>query len=341
MKQIGIVGFDQVQLLDIAGPYEVFAYANRLLAEQGKPAAYQVYLLGMQGECLQTSSGMRISPDLLLEDAVEQLPKLNSLIIAGGEGVQALILDKHKVECIALLSQSAERVCSVCTGAFILAEAGLLRDKTVATHWRASAFLQDYYPDTVVDHEAIYVKDGRFYTSAGITSGIDMALALIEEDLGHRLAMAIAKELVVYLRRAGGQKQYSDLLQAQTIKTDAAHRYAQLLDYLALNLHKPITVEMMAEIAKQSLRHFSREFKLATGQSPAKYLQTLRLEKAKFLLENTQLELKALAYQSGFQSDDRLRKVFQRHYQISPMVYRARFGSHHESSNVPTKLIEA
>jgi transcriptional regulator GlxA family with amidase domain len=220
------------------------------------------------------------------------------------------------------MGRHTKRIGSICTGAFLLAEAGLLNNRRATTHWREVARLAQTYQTVTVEPDAIYVKDGHVYTSAGITAGMDLALALVEEDLGRDVALAVARMLVLFLKRPGGQSQFSTQLQAQAVE---GQRLADLLSWLTHHHHTPLTVEDMASRAGMSPRTFARVFVSETGDTPALYLEKLRLEHAVRLLETTGTSLDITAQECGFTGREQLRRAFQRHKGITPQDYQKRF----------------
>jgi transcriptional regulator GlxA family with amidase domain len=222
------------------------------------------------------------------------------------------------------MARRTRRIGSICTGAFLLAEAGLLKNRCATTHWREASQLAQEYPSISVEPDAIYVKDGSVYTSAGITAGMDLALALVEEDLGRDIALAVARMLVLFLKRPGGQSQFSTQLQAQAVE---GQRLTDLLSWLENHYDQAMTVEDMASQAGMSPRTFARTFVAETGDTPAVYLEKLRLEHAVRLLETTGTSLDITAQECGFTGHEQLRRTFQRHKGITPQAYQQRFRS--------------
>jgi transcriptional regulator GlxA family with amidase domain len=250
-------------------------------------------------------------------------PKLDTMVIPGGCGMRETKTANKTAAWIIGQSRRTRRVAAVCTGVYGLAATGLLNGRRVTTHWRYAQDLAHRYPALAVDAGAIFLKDGPFYTSAGITAGIDLSLALIEEDYGLSKALTIARELVVYLKRSGGQEQYSEPLQFQTQSTD---RVADVAAWITINLQQDLSVERLAAKVKLGPRHFSRRFQRAFGTTPAAFVETLRMEEARRRLTGEHDTIQRVAISVGFRSDDVFRRTFERRCGITPGVYRSRFG---------------
>ena len=314
------VVFPQVQMLDVAGPLQVFATAN----EHARPAAppYEIVVASSGGGVIRTSSGVGLDSGPLPGGR-----PIDTLIVAGGPGVESAAQDALLMDWLRAAAGRARRVCSVCTGAFLLAEAGLLTGRRVATHWVACRSLQEGYPNLQVQPDPIYVQDGKFWTSAGITTGIDLALALVEDDLGQAAAMQTARHLVVFMKRSGGQSQFSAPLAAQ-----AADGFADLHAWMAGNVAGDLRVERLAARAGMSGRSFARRYAERTGTTPAKAVELLRVEAARRHLEESSDSLKRIARACGFQGTERLRRAFLRSVGVAPGAYRARFGAQPERS---------
>ncbi|WP_415903251.1 GlxA family transcriptional regulator [Neptuniibacter sp. QD29_5] len=316
MKTIAVLGYADCQILDVTGPLQVFASANRALGQD----FYQIKILGLSQEPIVTNSGMRLVPDQCYFDATD----IDTLLFAGGRGVDLQRRNQELINWIQEQAKIVRRIGSVCSGAFLLAEAGLLADKEAVSHWQCCDLLAEEFPDTRVNSDAIWIKQGDLYTSAGVTSGIDLALALVEEDLGHEIAMAVARELVVFMKRPGGQTQFSTQLEAQLKATGPV---AKAVAYIEQHLNAELNLAILAEHCCVSERHLFRLFKSEFAQSPATYIENSRLSLARQLLESGALNLQRLAEQSGLASADNLRRVFIRRLGINPSEYRDRFGS--------------
>lgn len=317
---IAFVAYPQMGLLDLSGAQTVFWAASKALAQRGLPG-YQLLTASLQGGLVSTVEGLSVDTSILEE---LDLAAVDTLVVPGAPDI-CETLDSHS-ELAAWLNRAApsvRRVASVCSGAFLLAKAGLLDGCRAATHWALCDTLQHLFPALEVDADAIFIQQGAVWTSAGVTAGIDLALALVDADCGRDISMQAARELVVYLRRPGGQAQYSTLLQLQTQDSPA---FDDLHLWLSENLGDPeLTVERLAEQARMSLRNFSRVYKQRTGRTPAKAIELFRLEAAKRLLENSSRNIEQIARVCGFADEERLRSTFQRHLSISPRDYRSRF----------------
>jgi transcriptional regulator GlxA family with amidase domain len=317
-RTIVLLGFEGATALDITGPYEVFALSSRLAQGDSVPP-YRLVLLADHAGPFRATSGLSLVADGSWRDF---RGKADTLIVAGGPDMTHVVSNHMLLAWLRIMSTRTRRIGSICTGAFALAEAGLLDNHRATTHWMAVERLAKDYPTVKVDSDAIYVRDGKLFTSAGVTAGMDLALALVEEDLGRDAALAVARMLVLYLKRPGGQSQFSTSLQAQTTE---GRRLASLLSWLAEHYHEPITVEAMAQRTAMSDRTFARVFVSETGDTPAFYLEKLRLEHAVRLLESIGISLDVAARDCGFTGREQLRRAFQRHRGITPQEYQKRF----------------
>lgn len=312
MQRIVIIGFDGAQLLDVAGPTTVFACANDELGSD----AYEVLIVSARGG-LFGACGVKLESTHFASIASGSV---DTLLVAGGteQGLRDVIRDDALREWAVATAPRCRRFGSVCSGAFVLAAWGLLDGRRVATHWRATAELARRFPAVSVDAQALYVEDGCVWTSAGVTTGIDLSLALVERDLGATVATNIARRLVLYARRPGTQSQFSPLLEAQGAGDGA---FAALIDWMHDHLTEPLDVESLAARAGQSVRSFHRKFTAATGRTPARFVEMLRLERARALLD-AGLPLKRIAVDSGFGAPDQLTRAFIRTFGIAPSTYR-------------------
>ncbi len=317
-RTIALLGFDGVAALDITGPYEVFSLPTFLAQDKTVPP-YRIVLLADQPGPVRSASGLSLIADASWHTFHD---KIDTLLICGGPEMKPQQNNRQLLAWLRTMARRTRRIGSICTGAFLLAEAGLLKSRRATTHWREVTRLAQEYRSITVEPDAIYVKDGHVYTSAGITAGMDLALALVEEDLGRDVALAVARMLVLFLKRPGGQSQFSTQLQAQAVE---GKRLANLLSWLADHHHKPMTVEDMAAQAGLSPRTFARVFVTETGDTPALYLEKLRLEHAVRLLETTGTSLDMTAQACGFTGHEQLRRAFQRHKGITPQDYQKRF----------------
>jgi transcriptional regulator GlxA family with amidase domain len=311
--------YPRLQSLDAVGPGQVFGSANQLIGRE----AYRVKFVATTPGPIATTAGFA-----LLADGLRAVPPraVDTLIVPGGddEGVRAALADKALMRWIAAAATSATRACSVCSGAFLLAATGALDGRTAATHWSAVADLKRAFPNLTVDEQSIYVTDGKCWTSAGVTTGIDMALALLEQDHGRDLAAAVARQLVVYMRRPGHQTQFSATLNAQSAGDE---RLAKLAAWIEANLSKRLDVETLADKAAMSARTFHRHVREELGVSPAKFVEAVRLDAARRLLDARTLDLKQVAERAGFSGSDHLIRAFHRRFGVTPAAYRQMHGA--------------
>ncbi|SHF32420.1 transcriptional regulator, AraC family with amidase-like domain [Microbulbifer donghaiensis] len=316
-----MVIYPGAQCLDITGPLEVFALANRQLRDDGLRIddVYEIELLAAAAGPVAMSSGIKLIADQSYREAGD----MDTLLVCGGtdESAVAQRANGDLTDWLRSRAQRVRRFGSICSGALILAGAGLLDGRRATTHWMDVPELQGF-PDIEVDPDAIYVRDGHVYTSAGITSGIDLALAMVEEDCGRRLALKVARRLVLYLKREGGQTQYSEHLSSQ-VDSD---QFGRLIEWIYQNLASPITVTKLAEEAAMSPRNFARCFLQETGVTPAKFVERARVEKSRQLLSEQSLPLEKIAMQCGFQSQEQLRRAFHRQMGVLPSNYRKHFN---------------
>ncbi|EEE05790.1 GlxA family transcriptional regulator [Burkholderia multivorans] len=316
-RPILILAFPRAQLLDVSGPLQVFASVNELALERGRPAPYVPRIVAADAGPVETSSGVAVVADSLRSAA----RAIDTLIVAGGKGVHAASRDARLVRWVRRQADRARRVASVCTGAFLLAEAGLLDGRRAVTHWTRCDELAARYPNVRVEADPIFIREGALWTSAGVTAGIDLALALVEEDLGRAVALDVARELVVFLKRPGGQAQFSAMLSMQ--RTD--DRFGELHAWIAEHLSADLSVPALAERARMSERSFVRHYRASTGRTPARAVEQIRVEAAQRLLGETGWPVKRIAARCGFGSEETLRRSFVRVLGVSPQEYRERF----------------
>jgi transcriptional regulator GlxA family with amidase domain len=325
---VAIVVFPGVQSLDVTGPLEVFDAARRLIEATGRSErGYEVQIVSRDGLALESSSGLTLTPHARIAD---RLGELDTLIVAGGPGSREAAGDDELVRWIAKAAPRARRTASVCTGAFLLASAGLLDGRRATTHWAAAEELARAYPAVSVDPEPIFLRDGAIWTSAGVTAGMDLALALVEEDLDRAAALTIARHLVLFLRRPGGQSQFSATLAAQQPGREVLREVQRLVLEDVAGEH---TVEAMAARANMSTRHFARAFAAETGVTPARYVERVRLEAARRLLEDTSDPIATIAQSCGFPSAETMRRAFLRSLAVGPADYRRRFQPSRSAPN--------
>jgi transcriptional regulator GlxA family with amidase domain len=311
MRTLLVVLFDDAQSLDVTGPVEVFAGA-----ELRCPGSYRIVTASPDGVPVRTSSGLRLVPDHALSEA----PAPHTLIVPGGQGTRRR--DPRLIDWLREHGPRAERLVSVCTGAVLLARAGLLDGRRATTHWAYCDKLARDHPEVEVHPEPIYVRDGHVSTSAGVTSGIDLALALVEEDLGRETALTIARHLVVFLRRPGNQAQFSVQLAAQTARREPLRDVQQWINE---NPADDLGVESLAARARLSPRHFARAFQAETGMTPGRYVDRVRLEHARRLLEDTADGIEEIARASGYGTPEAMRRAFLKTLGAPPAEYRRRF----------------
>ncbi|MEJ8476342.1 GlxA family transcriptional regulator [Roseibium algae] len=315
--RIEVLMFPNSQILDVVGPLQVFASVNDLETAKGRPALYDPVVIGKDSN-MSSSSGLALVVQPL---PPEKLP-VDTLVIPGGWGINAACQDQELVDWVVQRSRQARRTVSVCSGAFLLATAGLLDGRRAVTHWQRCAEFAERFPKVKVDPDPIFIQDGSIWTSAGVTAGIDLAMALVEADLGRDIALAVARQLVVFLKRPGGQSQFSNTLglQADTGRFDKLH------GWLSQNLHLPLSLSDLADQSGMSQRSFSRHYRQATGRTPARALEDLQIEKARRLLEQG-LTIARTATRSGFGTEETMRRAFLRRLATSPQSYRDRFSA--------------
>jgi len=310
--------YPDAQILDITGPLEVFSRSARWLRDNkytgGLP--YEVCLTAKEAGPIRTSSGLC----LLAEKSIHDVQVIDTLMVTGGVGFDAAANDDEIIDWLSRSAASAKRVASVCTGSLILARAGLLDGLNVTTHWAYCEKMQSEYCGLVVDDDAIFKKNNNIYTSAGVTTGMDMALAMVEEDWGTDVSLAIAQELVLYLKRSGGQSQISRFLQAQL---EGSTRFPGLRQWILDNMASDLSVDALANRAGMSKRNFARHFVQEYGVPPARYVEKIRVHTAKVQLEESVLSLGEIAELVGLSNADVLTKAFRRAYGAPPSVYRS------------------
>jgi transcriptional regulator GlxA family with amidase domain len=329
-RTVAFAVYDGIRLLDLTGPLDAFALVNERRAVGGQPPYYSLRVFSERGGPVRTTSGLEVSSEPLSALNGEQI---DTLVAVGGAlelrpasnlaTVENWLEGQRKlVDFIAQDGSDARRICSVCTGTFLLAGARLLSGRTVATHWGLAQLLATCFPDLQVEPDRIFLRDGPIWTSGGITAGIDLALALIEDDLGSEFALQIARVMVVFANRPGGQSQFSIPLAAPLHRGD----FEPLHTFIAKHLAEDLRIEDLAAHAGMSRRTFMRAYVAETGRTPAKTIESMRLGAARMALEATNKSLKEIARETGFGNEDRLRRVFQRQLGVSPADYRTRFS---------------
>jgi transcriptional regulator GlxA family with amidase domain len=319
MKKIVMLSLPPAQGVDVMGPLEVFGLASRMLAEESGRPGYETELVTNSADLvIPTSSGIGINAH---KHYGQVTGRVDTLFIAAGAGTR-VPADPVLLAWLREMARQTRRVCSVCTGAFLLANAGLLNGKRATTHWRYVESFAQQYPGVSWDPHPIWVQDGNIYTSAGISAGMDLALALIEEDHGNALALAVARRMVIFLRRPGSQAQFSVALAAQATKRRGL---GDLQAWIAENLTKDLSIEVLAQRAAMSPRNFVRVFSRELGNTPARYVEQVRVEAARTQLALTGDSMDVIADRCGFSSAELLRRCFLRHFKIAPRQYRKHF----------------
>jgi transcriptional regulator GlxA family with amidase domain len=315
-KSIHVLTFTDAQVLDVTGPLQVFSSANDIVRQRGLPVPYAAKVIAAQAGGIRSSAGL-----FLVAEALPTQPS-DTLIIAGGWGVYEAAADIQLVTWIGQQATTARRVASVCSGAFLLAATGLLDGQRAVTHWSRCEDLARQYPAVQVEADAIFIQQGKLWTSAGVTAGIDLALALVEQDLGRALALEIARHLVVFLKRPGGQSQFSVALSQQQHES----RFSRLHEWISQHLTHDLSLAALAEQAGMSERSLLRHYRQETGHTPARAIELIRVEAARQLLSDTAMPIKRVATQCGFGSEETLRRSFARVLAVTPQTYRERFS---------------
>ena len=320
-RRVAMLAFPAVQVLDVMGPLEVFARTSRWLRDQGRSAGhvYEVEIIGLEAGLFATSSGLRIHAD---RGFAQVKGGLDTLMIAGGVGVAQHRANAPLLRWIHLQATKVRRLASICTGAFLLAEAGLLKGHRATTHWNHCATFAHDFPDIQVEPDTIFVREGSLYSSAGVTAGMDLALALVEEDFGREVALAVARELVMFLQRPGGQAQFSAQLSVQMAEHEPLR---ELQAHIQEHPDGDLSVERLAKRVGMSPRNFARVFAQEVGMTPARFVASVRVETARRLLEESSETLDAICDLSGLGTPESMRRAFLRTLGISPGQYRERF----------------
>jgi transcriptional regulator GlxA family with amidase domain len=320
-RQVWFVVFPGSEVLDLAGPWSVLGYANEVVGQQ----VYTMHLVTSTGSEIRTRHGLAVSGARSLGPAKRRKPELpDTLIVAGGAAETLPPAEARAAHWLRHHHQGIPRVVSICTAAFVLGEAGLLNGRRATTHWHCLDVLRRRFPNVRVVDDEIFVRDGRIWTSAGITAGIDLMLALVEDDHGHGVAMSVAKNLVLFLRRSGGQAQFSHALKRQEQESE---RLRDLMAFIVGHLDEPLSIERLGQEVGMSPRTLTRWCEKEFGATPAALVRGARLEEAQRLLEQTALPLKAVSAQAGIGDASTLWRVFTRHFSVTPSDYRARFAS--------------
>jgi len=318
-KRVLMLGFENAQILDVTGPFQILEAAR---TRSGEPA-YEIELIAPERGPFRTSCGLTLTAMRGIDEiGDDELGLVHSLLVAGGMGTRNLVHDARVIGFIRRAAARTKRTVSVCTGALLLAGAGLLDGKRAATHWAFAEALRRDFPKVEVDPDAIYVRAGKIWTSAGVTAGMDLALALVEEDLGRETALAIARHLVMFLMRPGGQSQFSAQLAAQGVSDE---RIARVCAHIVGNPRDDLSVPTLAAHAHMSERTFARRFAEATGLTPAQFVERARLDEARRRLTEGSAPVETVAHHAGFGQAERMRRAFLRHLGVTPNRYRERF----------------
>jgi len=321
-RRIAIAVYPGVSLLDLGGPLEAFRVASEFAGNRVRRLNYKCSVVSSRGGQVPTADGVP-----LVTESIRSLDRIeiDTLIVPGAFLVEDVTRDAELIKWVAKRAPKCRRVCSVCVGSFMLAAAGLLNGRRAATHWMHTQLLARQYPDVKVEPDAIFVRDGRVWSSAGVTTGIDLALALIEEDCGRETAIGVARVLVVYLKRAGGQSQYSALLAAQA--ESESNNFAELERWIIENLRADLSIESLAERAHMSPRNFARMYAKKRGRTPAKAVEAIRIDAARRRLEETDARIETIADECGYSGEEQMRSAFVRALKIPPREYRKRFAT--------------
>jgi transcriptional regulator GlxA family with amidase domain len=320
-RRVVIVAFEGVQPLDVAGPHEVFAGASRAATAVGRAGGYRVGVASRTGGTVRSESGLELVTHPLPELGAGA-ERIDTLVLAGGGGAETAAADEDLVDWIRRAAPGCRRVATVCSGAFVAAAAGLLRGRRVTTHWARADQLRAAHPGLTVDPDPIYVRDGKYWSSAGVTAGIDLSLALVQEDLGVDVAQTVARWLVMFLHRPGGQTQFASPVWVPRAERSTVRAVQTLVEAAPGGDHR---VPALAGAAGMSVRHFTRVFTAEVGETPSRFVERTRLEAARRELEETGDTLDIVAARCGLGSAETLRRVVQRHLGVSPDAYRRRF----------------
>jgi transcriptional regulator GlxA family with amidase domain len=309
VRRVVIAAFPDCMSLDVVGPAEVFSTAG----------AYDVEIVSPDAAPFRMSNGMQVVPHSAMAGV---RGRIDTLVVAGGAGTRRAATDPRVIEWTRAAAKRSRRVASVCSGAFVLAAAGLLDGRRATTHWQWCDTLASTFPGVDVERDAIFVVDGPVYTSAGVTAGMDLALALVEEDLGPDVAREVAQQLVVFLRRPGGQSQFSAQITAPPAEREPLR---DVQAYIAANVSADLSVPALAQRAAMSARNFARAFRRETGMTPAAYVESVRVEQARIALEGSDAQVESIARHCGFGTVETMRRAFHRRLGVGPAAYRSRF----------------
>ena len=320
-RTVDIIVYPGFKALEAIGPLSVFEYANLHLARRGHATGYDVRIAATETGAVPSDTLM----SLTATKAVNSLSLPDDAIIVGARQIEAALASTCAlVEWVAGAAGKLRRLAALCSGTFFLAAAGVLDGRRATTHWSVAALLQQRFPALDVDADAIFVRSGNIWTSAGVTAGIDLALAFVEEDFGRELALEVASDMVVFLKRPGGQSQFSSYLMSQRTPQP---NIREIQTWILANLQERLSVALLAEKAKMSVRNFTRVFHQQAGVSTLAFIETARFDRARQLLADVGMPIKTVAARCGFSDDDHMRRVFQKRLGITPRVYRERFAT--------------
>lgn len=314
--RMAILTVPSVQMLDVAGPMDVFSEANAQLRD---PNAYQMKIVGMSPEPVRALNGTRFLPDMTIDSSLEGF---DTLMVAGAPGIREYESHPALIEWVAREARHVRRIGSVCTGALILAHAGVLNGRRATTHWNFAGRLAATFPEIKVEANTIFVKDGPVYSCAGVTASVDLALAMVEEDHGRSIALRIAKQLILFLKRPGGQSQFSVHLETQVAEIGPIR---DIHEWILDNIAGDLSIEALAARAGMSSRNFARLFKRETDMTPGDYVEATRVEVARRMIEEGSIPLKRVASLCGFTDQNGLRRAFMRRIDVTPVEYREQF----------------
>jgi transcriptional regulator GlxA family with amidase domain len=330
-KHIVLVGYEGVMGLDLVGPLEAFGTAQARSSKGVWEPCYRVSVAALENKTFHSEFGLTFTADRLLSTIREA----DTLLVPGGKGLREAGASRKLVAWLRKYAGTVRRITSVCTGIYGLAPTGLLDGRTVATHWRFSADVAKRFPKLKVDPKSLYVRDGKFWTAAGVTAGIDLSLALIEEDYGPEVALSVARDLVVYVKRPGGQEQYSEPLQFQL---QSRSRFADLLPWMRAHLDQDLSVEVLAGKLCLCPRQFARRFQQEFQASPASFVRRMRLDEARKRLSAPDCTVESVAGSVGFSHADNFRRAFKRCFGVAPREYRSKFSARLETISIMAKL---
>jgi transcriptional regulator GlxA family with amidase domain len=329
VRRVGFVVYDGANILDLAGPMQVFATASEQAEQFGGGRSYEVRILSAAGGPVRCSAGPAMESEPI--DRFEP-GALDTLLVVGGHGAFEAAADPRLLDWLRRQGLKCRRMGSICTGTFVLAAAGLMQGRRVVTHWDYIERFQASFPHLRIESDAIYCEDGPFWTSAGVTAGLDMALALVERDLGHALALRTARRLVFYLHRPGGQAQFSVHLEARSVRSA---RLQKVVDRILERPSAKLGIDSLARLAAMSKRTFLRSFQRELSMTPAEFIRRSRLETARRLLEQSKDGVEQVSVKSGFSSRAAMRRAFQSQLKVSPQAYRERFRLSGQKNRLP------